>query len=181
MSERLASYESDGAVEMFSPGTPWRQVKRDDPRARALADRHYSRQTVGAKDFMASGRTFVLLAEFCSRLPEATRAVWGVIDNLDPVGARRFRCSIFRNETPWLSSFLIREATTLTLERWSRRFGWTGSPALTTEIDPTKTRRKRDPGRCFRKAGWGLLGTTNGLVVYEAPWPLQAATVTPVV
>lgn len=38
----------------------WRKVKRTDPRARALADRHYSRQTVGAAGFMASGRVLVL-------------------------------------------------------------------------------------------------------------------------
>lgn len=43
-------------------------------------------------------------------------------------------------------------------------------PAPTwTEVDPRKTRRKRDPGRCFIKAGWRVVGESNGLVVLEAP------------
>ncbi len=144
---------------------PWQQVKRSDVRARELADRHYSRQTVGAVDFMASGKTWVLFAEHEDR----SRAVWGCIQNMDPVGAVRFRCSIFRNETPWLSSDLIRTATRITQERWVRKFGWGGEPRLTTEIDPNKTRRKRDPGRCFRKAGWVCAGIVRGLVIFEAP------------
>jgi hypothetical protein len=147
------------------PYLPWRHVYRNDVRARELADRHYSRQTIGAIDFMASGKTFVLLAEHESR-----RAVWGAIDNLDPAGGRRFRCSIFRNETTLLSSELIRLATTATQERWIRRFGWNGTPPLTTEVDPLKTRRKRDPGRCFRKAGWFVIDEDRrGLVVLQAP------------
>lgn len=148
---------------------PWQQVKRCDSRARELADRHYSRQTPGAVDFMASGKTFVLLAEFHSGIQPLTRAAWGAIENLDPSGTRRFRCSIFRNETPWISSYLIREATRLTQARWWRSEHWRGSPSLTTEVDPSKTRHKRDPGRCFRKAGWRHVRTSRGLLVFEAP------------
>lgn len=144
---------------------PWRQVKRNDVRARMLADRHCSRQTPGADDFMSSGRTFVLLAE-----RDDAFATWGAIENLDPAGGRHFRCAIFRNETSWLSSWLVESATILTVERWRRRFRWDGTPPLRTEVDPRKTRRKRDPGRCFRKAGWRVVGeTAKGLVVLEAP------------
>jgi hypothetical protein len=148
---------------------PWRRVKRSDARARALADRHYSRQTVGAVDFMPAGRVFVLLTH-CGR------AVWGVVENLDPAGELRWRCSIFRNEGAGLSSELIREATTLTHVRWRRRYGALPPVALTTEIDAASVRHKRDPGRCFFRAGWRYVRTTNGaakgradLVVLEAP------------
>jgi hypothetical protein len=48
----------------------WRRVDRCDVRARVLADRHYSRQTPGALNFMANGRTLVLLTADCA-------AVWG--------------------------------------------------------------------------------------------------------
>lgn len=51
----------------------WRKVPRTDPRARALADRHYSRQTVGARDFMASGRVLVMLTH-------CTNAVWVLLE-----------------------------------------------------------------------------------------------------
>ena len=40
---------------------------------------------------------------------------------------------------------------------------------LQTEVDPSKTRRKRDPGRCFLRAGWRLVGERRGLVILEAP------------
>ena len=111
------------------PPQRWRHVARNDSRCRELADRHYSRLdrgTPGAVDFMGSGKTFVLLAEH----ENGSRAAWGVIENFDGSrdGTRRLRCSIFRNETPWLSSELIREAVALTYERWARRFQWVGSP-----------------------------------------------------
>lgn len=70
---------------------PWRQVRRCDPRAVALADRHYSRQTVGAAEALPPGETFVLLTQ-------DELAVWGAVHNLDPAGRPRWRVSIFRNE-----------------------------------------------------------------------------------
>lgn len=148
----------------------WCQVKRCDPLVRELADRHYTpRRKKGARDFMANGRTYVLRAEaeWCG---EVRRAGWGAIENLDGAGRRRFRCALFRNEGPWLSSELIRFATWLTQERWHRRFGWDPyAMPLTTEVDPERTRRKRDPGRCFRRAGWFVVGESRGLVVLQAP------------
>lgn len=96
---------------------------------------------------MGSGRTLVLLTD-CSR------AVWGAIENLDPSGVTRWRVSIFRNEGAGLSSDLIREATARTLAWWPAHYGYLPSQSLTTEIDPDRTRRKRDPGRCFLRAGW---------------------------
>lgn len=148
----------------------WRRVLRSDGRARALVDGehradgqpHYSRQTPGAAEFMANGRTLVLLTD-------DGLAVWGVIENMDPAGGRRWRCSMFRNEGPVLSSELVREATARTYEYWKRHYGGAPSVPLTTEVDPAKTRRKRDPGRCFRRAGWSVFGMVRGLVVLQAP------------
>ena len=83
----------------------------------------------------------------------------------------RWRCTMFRNEGPVLSSTLIREATARTFEFWRRRFGGIPERNLTTEINIDLTRKKRDPGRCFLRAGWKRLPnlTTKGLVVLEAP------------
>lgn len=39
----------------------WYRVQRCHPAAVALADRHYSRQTVGATEFMPPGKTLVLV------------------------------------------------------------------------------------------------------------------------
>lgn len=143
----------------------WHVVKRCYVPARLLADGHYSRQTPGADEFMASGETLVLWHE-----TEQGGAVWGAIHNLDPAGNRRWRCSIFRNLSGDLSSDLVREATRLTYLFWERHYGARPTIPLTTEVDPAKTRRKRDPGRCFRKAGWSARkGLTRGLVVLDAP------------
>lgn len=70
-------------MPLFAVDGYWHPVTRSDVRARRLADRHYSRQTVGAVDFMASGETFVMLTA-------AADAVWGVIHNLDPAGNWRW-------------------------------------------------------------------------------------------
>lgn len=149
-------------ARLFPMSGHWEQVRRNDPRARALADRHYSRQTVGANDFMSSGRVLVLLS-----LDE--RAVWGVIENLDPAGAARWRCSIFRNEGSRRSSEMIREATSLTFAFWDRHYSGRPRVPLTTEVDPSKVRRKRDPGRCFLRAGWRTVDERRGLIVLQAP------------
>lgn len=143
-------------------GPYWRKVAHDDARARALADRHYSRQTPGALDFTPPGRKLVLLGA-------DELALWAAVENLDGGGALQFRCTVFRNEGPALSSDLVREATAATLAYWRRRYRRVARP-LTTEVDPERTRRKRDPGRCFRRAGWTVIGTTSkGLVLLRAP------------
>ena len=152
----------------FLPTSAWVQVERCHPEARALADRHYSRQQPGAVDFMPPGRTFVLLSR-CGR------AVWGVVENLDPAGAVRWRCSIFRNEGAGRSSELVELATIATLTYWQLRHGKLPAVRLSTEIDARAVRHKRDPGRCFRRAGWTVRGWTAGghgrhpLLVLDAP------------
>lgn len=143
---------------------PWVRVRRTNAQARTLADRHYSRQSVGNVEFMPPGRLLVLLA---------TSAVWGVCENLDPVGNLRWRCTIFRNESNVLSSDLIRSATEATYWFWAAHYRHVPE-RLTTEVDPTKTRRKRDPGRCFVRAGWEVLGEVRGLVILGAPLNLHA-------
>ncbi len=158
----------------------WHRVQRQDPRARALADRHYSRQTPGAADFMASGRVLVLLTD-CGR------AVWGAIESREPGSDRlTWRCSIFRNESPALSSDLIREATARTVVYWRAHYGAAPPVRLTTEVDPARTGRPGDnPGWCFLCAGWERLRVTNGaakgradLVILGAPLHREAVEAT---
>ena len=76
-------------------------VKRTDVECRLLADRHYSRQTPGAREFMGNGRTLVL------RDVDGT-VVFGWLypkHGLHVIDA--CWCSIFRNEGPQLSSALV--------------------------------------------------------------------------
>jgi hypothetical protein len=67
-------------------------------------------------------------------------------------------CSIFRNESPHLSSELIREAVSAT--RWY--FGEPPALGMVTFIHRGKTKPKRDPGYCYLKAGFSKCGMTKG-------------------
>lgn len=160
----------------------WFRVDKFDARAATLADRHYSRQTVGSDQVMGPGKTLLMIT------PDEN-AVWGVVYNLDAIGEYRWRNSIFRNESPSRSSELVRAATAMTFSAWRHRYGgipgifrvarfglevWqhvaTAIPAmfgvtfewvpLTTEIDVEATRARRSknspPGKCYLEAGWTL-------------------------
>ena len=70
-------------------------------------------------------------------------------------------CSCFRNEGPVLSSDLITEAVAATKAFW----GDPPSLGMVSFVDRDKTRRKRDPGRCYRRAGWRVCGETKGGLV----------------
>lgn len=125
----------------------WTRTWRADPRAAALADRHYNRQSIGADQFAPPGRCLVLITE-------AGDAVW-TTSWPDPRFARHglgdaWVCTLFRNESPHLSSAMIVEAIAAT------RAAWGDPPAggTLTFVNPGKVRRKRDPGRCFLKAGF---------------------------
>ena len=125
---------------------PWLVTTRLDVLANALADRHYSRRRPKSGQIGAPGRKLVLVTP-CGR------AVWLThwpYPELAMDGLDAWRCSIFHNEGAGLSSELIRSAMSLTAERWGEqpKDGWV------TWVDTRKVRRKRDPGRCFLKAGW---------------------------
>jgi hypothetical protein len=69
--------------------------------------------------------------------------------------------SLFRNEGAGLSSALIREAVAATRSIWRD----VPTLGLVTFVDAEKTRRKRDPGRCYRRAGFRCVGETKGGLV----------------
>lgn len=133
----------------------WRLSHRADPRALPIADRHYNRQKIGSPQFVPPGRCIVLLTDAADALwvtsfpfPEFVKHAW----------AGAWMCSCFRNESTVLSSELIREAVGVTR-------GIYGDPpesGMVTFVDTTKTRHKRDPGRCYRKAGFKPCGFTKG-------------------
>ena len=69
-------------------------------------------------------------------------------------------CSIFRNEGPWLSSELVRQADAIA------DFAWPGERHY-TYVNAQKI-RSVNPGYCFKKAGWCQCGETRGgLVILE--------------
>src|SRR5262249_25458063 len=91
----------------------WHISNRADPQALPIANRHYNRQKPDSPQFVPPGRCLVLLTQnndaiWVSSWPfaEYVKHQWG--------GA--WLCSLFRNESPVLSSVLIREAVAAT--RW---------------------------------------------------------------
>lgn len=148
----------------------WTLSHRADPRAVAIADRHYNRQHIGSPQFVPPGRCLVLLT------PEADAlwvSSWPFAEYVRHEWAGAWMCSCFRNESPYLSSGLIREAVAATQAYW----GEPPTLGMVTFVDPSKVRRKRDWGRCYRRAGFHVCGKTKGglialqLMPHEMPEP----------
>lgn len=146
----------------------WRQSHRAEPAAVALADRHYNRQKPGSPQFVPPGGNVVLLTPAADALwvtstpfAEFTKHAW----------AGAWVNTLFRNEGSELSSVLIVQALAAT--RWLL-----GDPpplGIVSFVDADKTRKKRDPGRCYRRAGWHHVGFTKGglwaLQLLPDEWP----------
>jgi hypothetical protein len=73
-------------------------------------------------------------------MPDYTRHAW----------AGAWICSFFRNESQILSSELIKQAVAAT--RWY--YEYRPLQGMVTFINTEKVRKKRDWGRCYRKAGF---------------------------
>lgn len=143
----------------------WRLSTRFDLRALALADRHYNRQKPGTPQFVPPGRCMVLLTPRADALWVTS---WPLAEFTGHDWAGAWVNTCFRNEArdTFLSSDLIREAVAVT--RWYRENEptWRAAdePALgmVTFVDADKTKHKRDPGRCYVKAGFKRVGFTKG-------------------
>lgn len=121
-----------------------------DPEMAAMADRHYSRRTVGARQFCYAGRKLVL---------RDTRGdvlfVWmWPLDELRMDKQTGYNCAIFRNESPRLSSEIIAEAEQAAYAKW-------GLNRVYTYVDGRKI-RSSNPGYCFQRAGWHKAGLSRG-------------------
>jgi hypothetical protein len=140
----------------------WRLSNRADPEARVIADRHYNRQHVGAPQFVPPGRCLVLKCEGAFWVTSWPFAEW-----VKHEWAGAWVCSAFRREVECehLASDLVRDAVAAT----RAQFGEPPPLGMITFVDAGKVRRKRDPGRCFRRAGFVEVGRTKdaGLVALQ--------------
>jgi hypothetical protein len=152
----------------------WALSHKFDSRALPLADRHYNRRKVGAPQFVPPGRSVVLLST-CGRALWITS--WPFAQYVRHAWPGAWVNSLFRNEGAGLSSELIREAVAVT------RGHWPDPPPLgmVTFVDARKIRAKRDPGRCYRRAGFRHVGFTAGglwafqLLPVDMPEPMAPA------
>jgi len=131
------------------------RVGKFDVECCQLADKHYSRQKPGTNQFMPPGRTMVLRSA-------AGDVVFGWLwqEKRDD-GQAGYNCSIFRNESARLSSEIILEAERKVVAEWGENRGF-------TYIDPESISNKRNPGYCFKVAGWQFIKqTASGLHLLE--------------
>lgn len=131
----------------------WRVSHRAEPRAVAIADRHYNRQKVGSPQFVPPGACLVLWAPGC-----AWTTSWPKAEYVRHRWAGAWVNSLFRKEVEGRASEYIRAAVAATLAEWP------DPPALgmITFVDAEKVRHKRDPGRCYLRAGFKRVGYTEG-------------------
>lgn len=150
----------------------WRLSWRTDPTARAIADRHYNRQHIGADGFVPPGRCMVLLSD----LPALWVTSWPFPEFVRHDWPGAWINSLFRREgSEGYASDMIRAAVAHT--RWK----WPNTPDLgmVTFVDPAKVEHKRQPGRIYLKAGFKHVGYTKGglmafqLLPADMPEPVE--------
>ena len=135
----------------------WVNSHDGDPTGYQLARRHYSARKnrhPKIRQFVGPGYKLVLMGMLCN-------AVFAWRKFIDDSGQQGVCCSIFRNESPHLSSDMIREAMQWARDKWPNE-------RLYTLIDPKRV-KSTNPGYCFLKAGWRKCGVTKaGQIVLEA-------------
>lgn len=137
----------------------WMKSWRADPKARELADRHYNRQKIGAKQFVPPGRCLVLTTSEKDALWVTS---WPFAEYVKHQWAGAWINSLFRNESSHLSSELISEAVAATCAVWDPP-----ELGLITFVNASKI-RSSNPGYCYLKAGFRRVGkTVGGLVALQ--------------
>lgn len=142
----------------------WARSWRADPAGRAIADRHYNRQNVGATQFVPPGRCVVLTAVDGSALWVTS---WPYAAFVKHEWAGAWINSTYRRESGELASCAILEAVAAT------RFLFGDPPALglVTFVDPAKVagffrRSSCGPvlewGYSYHRAGFRHVGWTKG-------------------
>lgn len=146
----------------------WEIVKKTDPRAVDIADRHYSRQKIGSPQFMPPGQTIVLFS-----LAGAVFGWWRPHPRSGIVamnGLEGWTCTIFRNESKELSSSLILDA--------EKAFEYLdldiGPDGLLTYVWDRKV-RSSNPGFCFLCAGYekAIRRSADGRKTLLQKYPLR--------
>lgn len=135
----------------------WWLTKDGDVDCLALYNRHYSRQRYAdgrvPKLFIGPGEKVVL------RTADGLACfAWRKFH--DDSGQTGVNCAVFRNETAYRSSDLIRQADAIADCLWpdSRHYTYVNAKKI----------RSVNPGFCFLKAGWQRCGVTkSGLLILD--------------
>lgn len=142
--------------------TRWRLTDKRNVRCRLLADRHYTRQTPGHPMWTRPGWNQILYlrqrngreAVFCWWRPKWEAGTPGT-ERKDKL--RCIECTMFRNETRFRASELLREAVAAVLT-WEHALDVAWPDGLITGVNTQLTAGGRapdsPPGICFLSAGF---------------------------
>jgi hypothetical protein len=151
-------------VQPFLIGEGWIEVLDGNDTARAIFDRHYSREThrdrSKAKLIVGPGEKMLLLSAEADALC-AWRKEKHRLDKRNGIN-----CAIYRREGGDLASVQLRAAMQMAWQRWpgEKLFTFVDS----RQVAPTMVRGHPVWGFCFYKAGWHFTGLTKrGLHVLE--------------
>lgn len=137
----------------------WWLSDRADKDALPIADMHYNRQKPGTPQFVPPGRCLVLLADRALWVTS-----WPFAQFVKHQWAGAWVNSCFRRESGPRASELIRQAVAAT--RWY--FGDPPALGMVSFVDASKVEHKREPGRCYKKAGFRRVGKTkSGLITWQ--------------
>jgi hypothetical protein len=137
----------------------WYISDQYDPRVAQLADRHYSRMRPGTRQIAPPGRMLVLVDQdaYASEVSAVWVSSWPYAAMLRRTWATEsWMDTLFRNESPVLSSELILEAIAATRWYW----GMPPRDGIVTIIDQRKV-KSVNPGYCYKMAGFQHSGYTQ--------------------
>ena len=144
----------------------WTHVHHCDIRARLMADRHYSRQTPGAREFVGNGHKIVLLQFLADGTPAAVWASHRPVPGkaVRPDGRDVWACTLFRVEHRTVhASVLISEAVAITKFFWGDVMPKDGfyTTINSKKVAPIQRHGKPLWGYSWLKAGWVESGVTK--------------------
>lgn len=159
---------------LFDMGNIWRYVPDGYAPAAQLYRKHYSAYkhkdnrrddpvNPNRNQIIGPGEKLLLMAP-------GNDAVFAWRKFIDKSGQTGVNCAVFRNESEYMSSWLILQAELIAWDRWP-------GERLYTYVNPAKVRSK-NPGYCFKMAGWALCGVTKKrkLLIFEKfPAPRAAS------
>lgn len=129
-----------------------------------MYERHYSayryRDNRERKLFVGPGEKLVLRTQRGFAMFVWRKFIDDCIDARTGDRQQGVNCAVFRNESNYLSSELIRQADSVAHQFWpgERHYTYVSSSGV----------RSRNPGFCFERAGWKKCGKTkSGLLILE--------------
>lgn len=152
-------------VPLFDTGETWRFVRDGYPPAARLYARHYSYHEY--KDKRRASPSYRNRNMICGPgekhvlMTPANDALFVWKKFKDDSGQTGINCAIFRNESTYLSSWLIEQACAIAWLRWP-------GERLYTYVNP-RAIISHNPGYCFKIAGFNQCGITkvNKLLILE--------------